>query len=330
MTPTPLLSVRNLAKRFGDHRAVHDVSFDANAGEITALIGPSGCGKTTTLRMIAGFEDPDGGQIILNGNDMTHLAPEKRGIGMVFQDYALFPHMDANANVGFGGGKVAEMLALVGMEGFGTRYPDELSGGQQQRIALARSFAADPALLLLDEPFSNLDPTLRSATRREIRRLLKAKGTGIVMVTHDQEEALSFADHVIVMNDAKVLQCGTPRGIYDAPINRFVAGFLGRTNFIDAIADGFDCVTALGPVRLAQPAVGRVTLSVRPENIVATPTDRDDGPYVAGIEFKGHTNTYWIDIGGSEIQMDTLSDDALPEGTRVVLRVAGNGVVVAD
>lgn len=330
MTTEPLLSVRQLGKCFGDHRAVDNVSFDAGAGQITALIGPSGCGKTTTLRMIAGFENPDHGEIDLHGHNIAHLPPERRGIGMVFQDYALFPHMNVRTNVGFGGGGVDEMLALVGMSDLGNRYPDELSGGQQQRVALARSFAAAPKLLLLDEPFSNLDPALRSTTRREIRRLLKAKGIGIIMVTHDQEEALSFADHVVVMDNGLVLQCGPPREIYDAPLNRFVAGFLGRTNFIDGIADGYACVSALGNIILTRPATGRVTLSIRPESIVAIPTDRDDAPVISGVEFKGHSTTYWIDIGRSEIQVDTLSDAPLTEGTRVVLRVVGKGVTIEN
>lgn len=327
----PLLSVRNLHKRFGAHQAVKDLSFDVEGGEIVALIGPSGCGKTTTLRMIAGFDALESGEIALNGTKISHLAPERRGIGMVFQDYALFPHMTLLENVRFGtrGGQTAkamEMLELVGLAELGARFPDQISGGQQQRTALARSFAAGPGLILLDEPFSNLDPVLRSSTRREIRRLLKATGIGIVMVTHDQEEALSFADRVAVMEGGRILQCGTAREVYDLPKDRFVAGFLGRTNLIEGIADGTACATPLGRLELARPATGPVTLSLRPESImIKTTTDADAGR-IAAVEFKGHDVTYWVEWRGLELQVDALAGPHLAEGASVTPQVIGRPV----
>ncbi|MFT4150580.1 MAG: ABC transporter ATP-binding protein [Paracoccaceae bacterium] len=327
----PLLSVRGLGKRFGAHAAVSDVSFDVAAGEILALIGPSGCGKTTTLRMIAGFEVPDAGEIVLNGRTVTSLVPERRGIGMVFQDYALFPHMTAAENVRFGvsdgqAETAVRMLDLVGLSHLGGRYPDELSGGQQQRIALARSFAARPGLILLDEPFSNLDPILRAATRREIRQLLKSSGLGIVMVTHDQEEALSFADRIAVMDGGRVLQCGAAREVYDLPADRVVAGFLGRTNLIEGIADGMFCATELGRLDLARPATGPVTLSIRPERITLTPSERPDAGRIAAVEFKGHDVTYWTQWRGLALQVDAPSPPRFYEGMGVIPHVTGLSV----
>lgn len=326
-----LLSVRGLGKQFGGHHAAQDVSFDVQAGEILALIGPSGCGKTTTLRMIAGFEAPDAGQVILNGRDITNVAPERRGIGMVFQDFALFPHMTVLENVRFGArdGKIAtsqRMLGLVGLDGLGARFPDQMSGGQQQRAALARSFAANPSLILLDEPFSNLDPILRSATRREIRRLLKSTGLGIVMVTHDQEEALSFADRIAVMNGGRILQWGAARDVYDLPHDRFVAGFLGRTNLIEGVADGAFCATALGRLQLARPATGRVALSLRPESIELRPCNAPDAGHITAVEFKGHDVTYWALWRGIELQVDALTGPRLSEGMTIVPHVIGRPV----
>lgn len=324
-----MLHVRNLSKRFGPQAVVHDVSLDLAAGEILALIGPSGCGKTTTLRMIAGFETPDAGAIHLSGRDVTALPPEKRGIGMVFQDYALFPHMTVAENVRFGardGQGVEHYLGVVGLSGFGSRYPDELSGGQQQRVALARSLAAQPGIILLDEPFSNLDPILRSGTRREIRRMLKSQGLGIIVVTHDQEEALSFADRIAVMDQGRLVQSGTATEVYDNPVSAFVAGFLGRTNLIHGTATGDLCDTPLGPLRLARPqASGPVTLSLRPEHIALRPDAGGDGQ-VLSVEFKGHDVTYWVAWQGMELQVDTLTGMRVAEGDRVTVEVRGKAV----
>ena len=331
MTVEPLLSLSHLSRSFGAGQAVvDDLSLDLAAGEILALIGPSGCGKTTTLRMVAGFETPDRGEIRLAGRDITAFAPEKRGIGMVFQDYALFPHMNVAQNVAFGAADRApataqRFLDMVGLGDFGLRYPDELSGGQQQRVALARSFAAAPAVILLDEPFSNLDAALRARTRREIRALLKASGIGILFVTHDQEEALSFADRVAVMKDGRLLQCGQAAEVYDRPADPFVAGFLGRTNLVTGEARGETCDTMLGPIALEHPAQGRISLSLRPERITIRAAMAGETPqgHVTAVEFKGHDLTYWVSCGGSEIQVDQMGGPRLPEGAPVVLTVAG-------
>ncbi|SED29130.1 ABC transporter ATP-binding protein [Rhodobacter sp. 24-YEA-8] len=331
MTVEPLLSLSHLSRSFGAGQAVvDDLSLDLAAGEILALIGPSGCGKTTTLRMVAGFETPDRGQIRLAGRDVTGIAPEKRGIGMVFQDYALFPHMTVAQNVLFGAADrapatAARYLEMVGLAGYGARFPDELSGGQQQRVALARSFAAAPAVILLDEPFSNLDAGLRARTRREIRALLKASGIGILFVTHDQEEALSFADRVAVMKDGRLLQYGPAAEVYDRPSDPFVAGFLGRTNLITGEARGESCDTVLGPIALERPASGPIGFSLRPERIAIREAGADEPARgrVTSVEFKGHDLTYWVDCNGTEIQVDQMGGPRLSEGAEVVLSVTG-------
>lgn len=315
MTSAPLLAVRNLSRRFiSSQPAVVDaVSLDVGAGEILALVGPSGCGKSTTLRMIAGLESCDAGSVSLSGEDITALGPEKRGIGMVFQDYALFPYLKVVDNILFGAPRkhveVAErFLDMVGLSGLGQRYPDELSGGQQQRVALARSLAAEPRLILLDEPFSNLDAALRSATRQEIRRLLKSTGMAVLCVTHDQEEALSFADRVAVMRDGRILQTGTPFEVYDAPTDPFVASFLGRTNFIRGLAHGATCNTQLGRVALASHATGLVKLLLRPEHLRLCQPDASEkcNGRVVGIEFRGHGVTYRVDCGGTILEVDLM------------------------
>ena len=331
-----LLSVRGLTRRFtaSGPAAVEGLDLDLRAGEILALIGPSGCGKTTSLRMIAGFETPDAGQITLAGREITALAPERRGIGMVFQDYALFPHMTVAQNVLFGAADrspatAQRFLDMVGLGDLGARYPDALSGGQQQRVALARTFAAGPGVILLDEPFSNLDASLRARTRREIRKLLKDSGIGILFVTHDQEEALSFADRIAVMRDGRLVQSGAAQSVYDRPADAFVAGFLGRTNLITAEAKDGICDTPLGPITL-EPAApgaavqGQVRLSLRPETITIAPVapgGRSQGRITA-VEFKGHDLTYWVDCQGTEIQVDAMGGPRLPDGAEVALSVA--------
>ncbi|WP_062119964.1 ABC transporter ATP-binding protein [Aureimonas sp. AU40] len=300
----PLLQVRGLARRFGAVAAVREVGFDLQPGEILALIGPSGCGKSTTLRMIAGFEPPDAGEIHLRGRRIEGLAPERRGIGIVFQDYALFPHLTVAGNVGFAMPQVPRarraaearpFVEMVGLSGFESRFPDQLSGGQQQRVALARAFAARPDAILLDEPFSNLDAALRQTTRREIRSLLKASGVGAVFVTHDQEEALSFADRVCVMREGRIEQIGTPDEVYDRPATGFVASFLGRTNLVRAHARGGEVETPFGRAALRGTADGEVLLSIRPEHIRLTAaTSEALSALVVEREFKGHDATLWV------------------------------------
>ena len=237
------LSLNGLSKHYGDFYAVREVSLTIADGEFLVLLGPSGCGKTTTLRMVAGFIEPSAGHVRLAGQDVTLLPPWKRNAGMVFQSYALFPHMTVAQNVAFGlemrklpradiERRVEEALALVRLGGYGGRLPRQLSGGQQQRVALARALAIRPDVLLLDEPLCNLDAKLRQEVRVEIRELQRQLGLTTVMVTHDQEEALTMADRLVVMNEGSVRQVGSQRDLYERPADRFVAGFVGRSTFL--------------------------------------------------------------------------------------------------
>jgi len=236
MTEPAFLSLKSLSKRFDGLAAVDDLSLEVAGGEILALLGPSGSGKTTTLRLLAGFETPDAGSIRVNGEDVTRLAPAARRFGMVFQHYALFPHLDVGANVAFGlrvkgeaaAQRVREVLAMVDLAGYERRPVSALSGGQQQRVALARSLAPEPRMLLLDEPLSNLDPALRERTRRELRRAIHQVGITTVFVTHEQEEAFDLGDRVAVLHRGRLEQVGTPDELYDEPATAFVAGFIGR------------------------------------------------------------------------------------------------------
>jgi putative spermidine/putrescine transport system ATP-binding protein len=276
------LELIDLTKAFGSTPAVDRVNLSVAAGELVAFLGPSGCGKTTTLRMVAGFVDPTAGTIRVQGQDITDLAPNKRDMGMVFQSYALFPHMTVSRNVAFGlharrvsnadiAPRVAAALDLVGLAGLGERYPRQLSGGQQQRVALARVLALRPKLLLFDEPLSNLDAKLRIQMRHEIRRLQKEVGITALFVTHDQEEAMTIADRIVVMNNGRVEQVGTPNDVYDQPETRFVADFIGMANLISGRVCQGRFQTARGldvplPAGVPLPE-GEVTLAIRPEKI---------------------------------------------------------------
>jgi iron(III) transport system ATP-binding protein len=268
-------------------RAVDDVTLELAGGSFVTLLGPSGCGKTTTLRMIAGFESPTTGHILLDGRDLSRLTPDKRGMGMVFQSYALFPHLTVFENVAFGvrlrGMKgaalesaVNDALALVNLHGLGQRRPAELSGGQQQRVALARAMAIEPRVLLFDEPLSNLDAKLRVSLRSEIRRIQKQLGTTSVYVTHDQAEAMALSDVVVVMNAGRIEQSGAPDEIYRRPASRFVADFIGRANFLEGQVLGVNAdsvrVSLMGatmevPAASGHAAGSQATVVVRPESI---------------------------------------------------------------
>lgn len=278
------LEIVSLRKTYGTSPVVDDVSFDLEKGEMIAVLGPSGCGKTTTLRMVAGFVVPSDGRILLRGKDITNLPPNHRNMGMVFQSYALFPHMTVFDNVAFGlrahrfpkpdlSSRVTQYLELVGLGHLGGRYPRELSGGQQQRVAVARVLALHPQVLLFDEPLSNLDAKMRVQMRSEIRRLQKDSGISALFVTHDQEEAMVIADRIVVMNNGKIEQVGTPDDIYDRPQSAFVADFIGKTNLIAGSVENGRFTTKSGlPLKVDLAAVGPTTgapisLSIRPEKL---------------------------------------------------------------
>ncbi|MFM9850614.1 MAG: ABC transporter ATP-binding protein [Hyphomicrobiaceae bacterium] len=273
------LELKHLTKTYGTTKAVDDVNLAVGAGELVAFLGPSGCGKTTTLRMVAGFIEPTAGTILVRGNDITELKPNHRDMGMVFQSYALFPHMTVERNIAFGlvargapraeiAPKVGAALDLVGLAGFGDRYPKQLSGGQQQRVALARVLALKPKLLLFDEPLSNLDAKLRVQMRHEIRQLQKEVGITSLFVTHDQEEAMTIADRIAVMSKGRINQIGTPAEIYDRPSTRFVADFIGTSNLIDGrVVDGRFVARSGLVLPSTQASDGEAVLSIRPEKV---------------------------------------------------------------
>lgn len=241
-----ILSLRDVHKTFGTTEALTGVSLDVQAGEFLTLLGPSGCGKTTTLRIIAGLEAPDGGRVLLQGSDVTDWEPNRRNVNTVFQSYALFPHMNVARNIGYGlrlkktpkdeiRRRVDEMLSLVQLPGYGARMPSQLSGGQRQRVAIARAIVNDPAVLLLDEPLGALDLKLRKDMQIELKRIQQRTGITFIYVTHDQEEALTMSDRVVVMNHGVIQQVGSPTDIYNEPVNAFVADFIGESNIIDGV-----------------------------------------------------------------------------------------------
>ncbi len=288
MSGAPLLRLERISKSYGGTPAVQDLSLDIPANEFFALLGPSGCGKTTLMRLIAGFETPDTGRILLDGIDITHLPPHLRPVNMMFQSYALFPHMSVEQNIAFGlkqegcarqevVARVADMLRLVQMADLGKRRPDQLSGGQRQRVALARALIKRPKLLLLDEPLAALDRKLRHDTQFELMQAQRETGTSFVVVTHDQDEAMVMAHRMAVMRSGSIDQIGSPREVYEEPQTRHVAGFVGETNFFDGrvmqyMPGGVEIETTKG-LRLEaacrhHPAIGaRVTISIRPEHL---------------------------------------------------------------
>ena len=324
MTQSIAVEASHVVKAFGHAdtavRALDDVSVQIRTGEFFTLLGPSGCGKTTLLRLIAGFEMPSAGTILLDGADITNLPPNKRPVNTVFQSYALFPHLTVAQNIGFGlemlgrpkaevKSTVAKMLALVKMEPMAERKTSQLSGGQQQRVALARALAPSPKVLLLDEPLSALDLKLRKEMQIELKRLQTETGITFIFVTHDQEEALTMSDRIGVMSAGKLQQVGSPKEIYNHPVNRFVASFIGETNFLPATREGdlyrLDCgITVAGPASESS----RVTLTVRPEQVRLVPeTEKDAIP--AKI-----TNLVYFGT-------DTHCHVSLPDGTEVVARL---------
>ena len=284
----PALSVHGVSRRFGEVTAVDDVSFDVAGSELVALVGPSGCGKSTLLRIIAGLIPTETGQVELAGVvvDDTHtsLPPERRQVGLVFQDHAVFPHLSVAANVGFGvrtgrgrrASRVAEMLDLVGLGGYAQRYPHELSGGERQRIALARALAPGPSLMLLDEPFASLDPNLRAQIRHDVVEILRSTATPAVFVTHDQGEALAIGDRIAVMSAGCIVQIDTPQHVFHAPVDRFVAAFMGEADFLsgDDLRTDLDLADVVGDVM------------ARPDDIEFS-VDPDGTAWVTALEFRG-------------------------------------------
>jgi iron(III) transport system ATP-binding protein len=337
---------RNISKRYGSDPsaplAVKGVSFEIRQGTLTTILGPSGCGKTTVLRMIAGLETPTGGQIIMGGKDVTTLGPAERNVSMMFQSYALFPHLNVIENVIYGlkmsgvakidaRRRASEALANVGLVGYDQRLPSELSGGQQQRVALARALVLEPAVLLFDEPLSNLDARLRREMREEIRALQQRLGLTVAYVTHDQSEALAVSDLIIVMNDGLIAQSGTPQQMYEYPESEFVAGFMGEAMLFPAQADEAGQVR-LGPLAIAPKLrvnPGAVKVAVRPE---AWQIHRDGGGLAATLvkfAYLGSFFEYTFDtVLGKIFVVSPDLDHVLDVGAQVGLTLADHGVSV--
>jgi len=325
-----------ITKRFGDVAAVRGADLEVAGGEIVALLGPSGCGKTTLLRTIAGFERPDSGLVELGGRrvsgDGAWVAPEGRGVGMVFQDYALFPHLTVAENVGFGlprrerARRVPALLALVDLCGLGARYPHELSGGQQQRVALARALAPAPRVVLLDEPWSNVDPQLRAELRHEVASVLRPLRVTALLVTHDREEAFSLADRIALMRDGEIVQVGTSEELYFAPADRWAAEFLGESNLLPGRASSGSVETAIGVVS-CNGEVGEVEVLVRPELVALAPHPHGAGEVVAR-EFRGHDVFYRVLVDGVEVVSQRPSNEVVPLGARVEVRLHEGRVAV--
>ncbi len=326
----PAIRARGLRKTYGEVVAVDGFDLDVTAGTVTTVLGPSGSGKTTVLRMLAGFERPDAGTIDIAGEpmsgDISFVPPERRKVGMVFQDYALFPHLTVAANVGFGvprssgrAARIADVVDLVGLTGLEDRLPGDLSGGEQQRVALARALAPAPAVILLDEPFSNLDADLRGRVRREVRQILTAAGTTAVFVTHDQEEALAMSDHVAVMRHGSVVQVGPPTDLYRRPADAWTARFLGD-------ADLFEGVAAAGRVTVGAGTFttgldGPVTVMIRPET-VGLAADPAGVGLVKDREYYGHDQLVTVVLpDGSQLRSRIGPVPDLVPGDRVALAV---------
>ena len=326
-----MIALQQVAKSFGAIRAVDGADLHVERGEFVALLGPSGCGKTTLLRLLAGFERPDEGEIRLAGIPVagrSHwVAPERRRVGMVFQDYALFPHLTVAENVGFGlprrvrEARLARLLALVGLEGLDARYPAELSGGQQQRVALGRALAPNPDVVLLDEPWSNIDPLLRGSMREELALILREIGITVLLVTHDREEAFSLADRIALMRDGRVVQAGSAEEVYREPASRWAAEFVGAGNFLaGTLRDGI-VETALGSFPAVNPN-GHVDVQalIRPEQLILR-LDPAGPACVVAREFRGHDVFYRLRLDdGRELVSHRPSTEVVPLGARVALR----------
>ena len=343
-TPSPYLKVESLVKKFGDFTALSDISLEVYEGEFICFLGPSGCGKTTLLRAIAGLDIQTAGVIRQADKEISALPPSERDFGIVFQSYALFPNLTVNRNVAYGlenkgmakpdiNARVKDLLALVGLPDQGGKYSAQLSGGQQQRVTLARALATSPGLLLLDEPLSALDAKVRAHLRHEIKALQNKIGITTIMVTHDQEEALTMADRIVVMNHGVIEQVGTPNEIYDHPASPFVADFIGTMNFLDATAAG-DGMVSLGAMNMrAQEAAdlspdSEITVCIRPEDVTTRGVSADSvnaiEATVAELEFLGSVHRATLDINGdgtlrfqADFSANLMRDHAISEGKSV-------------
>jgi len=328
------LSISHVTKQFGETVVVDNFNLDIERGEFVSFLGPSGCGKTTTLRIVAGFETPTSGKIMLDGTDITGKAPNQRNVGMIFQSYALFPNMTVAQNIGFGlrvrkesdavvKQRVEEMISLINLETHASKYPYQLSGGQQQRVSLARALANRPQVLLLDEPLSALDAKIRVSLRAEIRSIQKSLGITAIFVTHDQEEALSISDRIVVMNAGEMEQVGTPFEIYNFPKTQFVANFVGSLNNADAeVVDPLNGILAMDGVHLKTADADmsnrrkgdKVKISIRPERFSFAAEPRKENVVdcmIENITFLGSVVRIQISIGNTKFNMDTFNNPFL-------------------
>lgn len=341
---SPILELRAVSCAYDPNRpAIRDISFSAREGEILCLLGPSGCGKTTILRAIAGFEPVRAGQIFLSGRLVSSssetIPTETRRIGMVFQEYALFPHLRVADNIAFGlrhlsraerRARVQEMLRLTGLEGFERRYPHELSGGQQQRVALSRALVQNPVLLLLDEPFSNLDPDMAGRMRQELHDLLRRTSTTTILVTHDHDEAFAMADRIAVLNQGMLEQLDSPEVIYHLPATRFVADFVGQADFITGQVRQGLVHTELGefPNTINCAEESKVVVMIRPDDIQLMP-NKSAEPMIVARLFRGSENLYTIRLpSGQMVHSSESSTSVYQEGTAVELRLSATHTVV--
>ncbi|MFH4619630.1 ABC transporter ATP-binding protein [Vibrio furnissii] len=325
------VSVQQLTKRFGNNTVFESIQFDIQQGEFITLLGPSGCGKSTLLRSLAGLNPVDSGSIFVGGEEITHAAPQKRGIGMVFQSYALFPNMTVAGNIGFGlkmqgrdkatmAREVAQVIELVALQGKEECYPHQLSGGQRQRVALARALVVKPRILLLDEPLSALDAKIRKHLRQQIRDIQKELNLTTIFVTHDQEEAMTMSDRIFLMHQGKIVQQGSPESIYTQPANEFVAGFMGHYNLVDA-AQAKTLLNLDTPWKVA----------IRPESIYVAEQGRHYGAHISAPQravikshqLLGNVIRYHVTVDTCELTVDTLnrsSERLLPSGSALELR----------